>query len=95
MLLARTAQGFQTGEAGHAHVGDHHAHLPGAELFQGLFADVASTVSKPWLVRKESSRLRWPASSSTIRTRRRFDTVLASFRRHGLNSRFLLMQIPV
>src|ERR1043165_6578825 len=29
----------------------------------------ASTVSKPWLRKKESSRLRWPASSSTIRMR--------------------------
>src|SRR2546427_618 len=31
--------------------------------------EATGTVSKPWLFRNESSRLRWPASSSTIRTR--------------------------
>src|SRR6185503_8849161 len=36
------------------------------------------TVSKPCVFRNESSRLRWPASSSTIRTRGVFDGVLAA-----------------
>src|SRR6266498_4669257 len=36
------------------------------------------TVSKPWVFRNESSRLRWPASSSTIKTRGVFGVALAA-----------------
>src|SRR5438876_3058543 len=38
--------------------------------------EATGTVSKPWLFRNESSRLRCPASSSTIRTRGDFGVLL-------------------
>ena len=38
MLLARAPQRLQARQARHAHVGDHHADVPGAEDFQGRFA---------------------------------------------------------
>src|SRR5262245_12937601 len=38
MLLARAAQRFQTGDAWHADIGNHHADFLSAEDFQGLFA---------------------------------------------------------
>src|SRR6266516_1083205 len=38
--------------------------------------EATGTVSKPWLLRNESSRLRCPASSSTIRTRGDFGVLL-------------------
>src|SRR5437867_6150740 len=40
--------------------------------------EATGTVSKPWLLRNESSRLRWPASSSTIRTRGGVGVLLAA-----------------
>ena len=70
VFLARQPQRFQPGKSRHPHIGNHHVEFSRrASVSRAARRNPPATVSKPWLRRKVSSRLRWPGSSSTIRMR--------------------------
>src|ERR1043166_4362172 len=58
---------------------------PARRVSRACSPEATGTVSNPWLRRNESSRLRWPESSSTIRTRGAFEPFLRGSAGIGLS----------
>src|ERR1051326_4815183 len=58
---------------------------PARRVSRACSPEATGTVSNPWLRRNESSKLRWPTSSSTIRTRGAFEPFLRGSAGIGLS----------
>ena len=85
VLLARAPQRFQTGKAGHPHVGDHHVEFAGAQRFQGAFAGVHHHGFEALAPEKGIEQAALPGIVIDNQDARRFTGALAGFGRHGSN----------